>query len=159
VSNLILILVALTVLACILGLSLAALGLLMPALMPNKTQIARDYLRPNAFWMGLVHGLALLFLLSKADHRPLVGLLAVTWLIFALLCLALGLAAWVQHVGFLLWPEQPKGRRSLGSAAVMAWACAFPYVGQILGIGLLLAAYGAGLAGWTKKRSAGDAPV
>ena len=154
--NLLLLIFALASLACLIGLSLGALGLLLPALMPEKVQTTRQYLRLNSFWMGLGHGVALLFILSKADHRPLVGLLGVVWLVFALLCLALGLAAWVQHVGFLLWPEQPKARRSLGSALVLAWACAFPYLGQILGIGLLLTAYGAGLAGWTKKPAIQD---
>ena len=150
--NVLLLVITLGLLACLVGVSLSALGLLVPVLMPRRILTAREYLRRSSLWMGLGHGLALVFLLSKSEHRPLVKLVSVSWLLFALLCLVLGLAAWVQHVGFLLWPEQPKARRSLGSALVLAWACAFPYLGQVLGVCLLLTAYGAGLASFTKKR-------
>ena len=54
--NLLLLIFALASLACLIGLSLGALGLLLPALMPEKVQTTRQYLRLNSFWMGLGHG-------------------------------------------------------------------------------------------------------
>jgi len=151
VPNLLFAIALLALLACFLGLCLGALGLLLPALFPRRVETARQFLRLPSLGMGLAHGLILLLLLSRADHRPLVGLVAVLWLVFALFCLGLGAAAGIEQVGFLLWPEGPRLRRSLASALVVAWACAVPYVGQVLAVCLLLTAYGAGLGGWTRK--------
>lgn len=154
--NVLLAIVLLALLACFLGLSLGALGLLLPVLLPGRVETARQYLRVPSLWMGLAHGLLLLLLLSRAEHRPLVGLLGVIWLVFALFCLALGAAAGIEQVGFLLWPEGPRLRRSLGSALVVAWACAVPYLGQVLALCFLLTAYGAGLGGWTRRPRSSD---
>lgn len=139
-------------LAVFLGLSLGALSLLVPALLPRRVETSRLYFRTPALWMGLAHFLILLLVLSKAGHRPLMGVVGVLWIFFALTCLTLGLAAGIEQLGFLLWPELPRVRRNLASALVVAWACVLPYVGQLLGMGLLLTAYGAGLGGWTKKQ-------
>lgn len=139
-------------LAICLGLGLGALSLLVPALLPRRVETSRLYFRTPALWMGLAHLLILLLVLSKAGHRPLMGVVAMAWILFALICLMLGLAAGVEQLGFVLWPEVPRARRNLGSALVVTWACLLPYVGQVLGFGLLLTAYGAGLGGWTKKQ-------
>jgi len=145
----------LAVLACFLGLSLGALGLLLPALLPMRVETARQYLRVPSLWMGLAHALLLLFVVSHSAHRPLVGLAGLVWLLFAVFCLALGAAAGIEQVGFLLWPEGPRLRRTLSSALVVAWACAVPYLGQVLAICLILTAYGAGLGGWSRKSASG----
>lgn len=139
-------------LALPIGASLTGLGLLLPALLPERVRTARDYLRPGSVGMGFLHLLVLLILVTRSEGRPLVGLVSISWFVFAMLCIAIGLASWVQHVGSLLWPEVSKGRRTLGSAMVIAWACAFPLLGQVLGMGLIFGAYGAGLAAFTKKR-------
>lgn len=145
---------ALALWATVIGGSLAAISLLIPALTPRRVEVAREYLRPRAVGMGTFHALGLLFLLSRADGRPLVGLLGILWLALAVLCLLLGLSALVQQVGFLLFPDQNRLRRAVGSGLVVGWACAFPYLGQALGIALLVGAYAAGLAGWTRKPAA-----
>lgn len=139
-------------LAIFLGLSLGALSLLVPALLPRRVETSRLYFRSGSLWMGLAHFLILLLVLSKAGHRPLMGVVGVLWILFALTCLLLGAAAGIEQLGFLLWPELPRARRNLASGLVVAWACVLPYVGQVLGAGLLLTAYGSGLGGWTKKQ-------
>ena len=149
--DLLLLLVLAALLACFLGLSLGALGLLLPAVLPRRVETARGYLRTPSLWMGLAHLLMLLFVLGHSEGRPLVGLVGVLWIAFALGCLVLGAAAGIEQVGFLLWPETPRPRRTLSSALVVAWACAVPYLGQLLALCLLLTAYGAGLGGWTRK--------
>jgi len=146
--------VALALWASLIGASLAALSLLIPALTPRRVEVAREYLRPRALGLGTFHALGLLFLLSRSEGKPLVGLLGILWLALAMLCLMLGLSALVQQLGFLLFPEQNRLRRALGSAMVVGWACAFPYLGQALGVALLVGAYAAGLAGWTRKPAA-----
>ncbi|MFN8610529.1 MAG: hypothetical protein U0931_23520 [Vulcanimicrobiota bacterium] len=138
-------------LAVFLGLSMGALSLLVPALLPRRVETSRLYFRTPSLWMGLAHFLILLLVLSRAGHRPLMGVVGVLWIGFALICLMLGVAAGIEQLGFLLWPEMPRARRNLASALVVGWACVVPYLGQLLGFGLLLTAYGSGLGGWTKK--------
>ena len=150
--NLLLVMIFAALLAVFLGLSLGALSLLVPALLPRRVETSRVYFRTPSMWMGLAHFLVLLLVLSKAGHRPLMGLVGMLWIFFALTCLMLGLAAGVEQLGFLLWPELSRPRRNLASALVVGWACVVPYVGQVLGLGLLLTAYGSGLGGWTKKQ-------
>ena len=106
---------ALALWATVIGGSLAAISLLIPALTPRRVEVAREYLRPRAVGMGTFHALGLLFLLSRADGRPLVGLLGILWLALAVLCLLLGLSALVQQVGFLLFPDQNRLRRAVES--------------------------------------------
>lgn len=151
--ELLMLLVLVALLACFLGISLGALSLLLPAVLPRRVETARGYLRTPSLWMGLAHLLMLLFVLAHSDHRPLVGLVGVLWILFALGCLALGAAAGIEQVGFLLWPESPRPRRIVSTSLVVAWACAVPYLGQLLAVCLLLTAYGAGLGGWTRRPS------
>ena len=71
--NLLLLLVLAALLACFLGLSLGALGLLLPAVLPRRVESARGYLRTPSLWMGLAHLLMLLFVLGNSDNRTLIG--------------------------------------------------------------------------------------
>lgn len=144
-------LVALALLVVLLGLSLGALGLLAGAVFPQRVARAQNALRAASFRLGLLHGVGLLALLVASERRPLVGLVALVWLVFALLCLLLGLAALVRQVSLLLFPMLSRWRGHLAAAAILAWACAFPWVGWVLGVGLLVTAYAAGLAGWLHK--------
>jgi hypothetical protein len=152
VPNLLALLVFAGLLALFLGMSLGALSLLVPALLPRRVETSRLYFRTPSLWMGLAHFLILLLVLSRSGHRPLMGLVGILWIIFALTCLMLGAAAGIEQLGFLLWPELSRPRRNLASALVVGWACVVPYVGQLLGLALLLTAYGSGLGGWTKKQ-------
>ena len=149
--NILLALLALALLLSLLGASLGALGLILPQLMPRKMEAAQEYLQPAALRLGLLHSAGLLLLLSLASRRPLLGLLGILWLLLALGCLLLGVAAWVRVLGFRLFPELSPTRRCLGTGLLLCWACAFPYLGQLLGIGLLISGYAAGLAGWTQR--------
>lgn len=151
-------LLCLAVLVSMLGLSLGALALLLPQLMPRKLEVAQEYLQPAALRLGLLHSAGLLLLLSLADRRPLLGLLGVIWLLLSLFCLLLGLGAWVRVLAFRLFPELGPTRRCLGTGLLIGWACAFPYVGQLLGIGLLISAYAAGLAGWMQRGAVAAPP-
>lgn len=133
------------------GACLAALGLLFSAIMPTRQQVCRTFLTPAAFRLGTLHALGLVVLLALSSSRPLLGLLAVAWLIFFLVCALLGLSSWVGQIGFRLWPEAGPARRALGSGMVLSWACAVPYVGWLLALGLLSTAYGAGMMGWLRR--------
>jgi len=130
------------------GLGLGALGLLAPALSSARQQRSMQHLNASALKLGLMHTVGLLVLLGLAERRPLLGVIGILWLGVSALCLVFGLAAWVDLLGQRICPSLTTLRRSFISGQVLAWGCAFPYAGWLLGVGLLVMAYAAGLAGW-----------
>lgn len=135
----------------LLSVSLGALGGLVGALWPQRLARAQESWNGSSLLLGLVHTLALLVLLNVGEHRPLVKLISLAWLLVYLLASLLGVAALVRHLAWQLFPTLARPLALLAAGATVAWAIAFPFAGQVLGLGLLSTAYAAGLAGWMRK--------
>lgn len=142
-----------------LGLSLGAFSTLLRTLLVARVQRAQNYLGLAAFRLGLIHGAGLFLLLLVSNQRPLVGLFALLWLVFAVFAVGLGLAGLIERLGFALWPEANPVRRSLQTGLLVGWGCLLPWAGQLLGLGLILAAYGAGLSAWMREKKPRNPPL
>lgn len=134
----------LPLLATLIGLSLGALVSLLEILLGDRLSRSPAHFGIPALRLGLVHGLILLFLLRLAEGRPLPGVVALLWLLLGLVSISLGLAQWLTRLASTSWPDHSPIRARLQAGLLVSWACLFPWAGQLLGLLLLLTAYGTG---------------
>ena len=130
----------------LLTIALAAYFLVFGALFANrvdKTQRVINQTLGRSFWVGVVNflffGVILLILLTLLDGNRVPDFLRVilyvpTFILFAFLAavLSFGLAGMVNTIGERIFPDQSAWKKTLWGTAVLAFACALPFVGWFL---------------------------
>lgn len=128
----------------LLTISLAAYFLIIRALFPNrmaKTQRIINQMTGRSFLVGLVNFLffgviaIVLFSISDKTAGAIKAILTIpAFLITALLSvlLSFGLAGMVNVMGERILPEHSSLKKSIWGTAILAFACALPFVGWFL---------------------------
>ena len=103
--------------------------------------------------LGALHGVGLLVLAIVSRNHPLLGLLTLALIGFALTCLWMAIPALVQRLGERIVPGRSRLQGNFVGAFCLVWGCAIPYLGQALLLVLLLGTYATGLAGFLNRKS------
>jgi hypothetical protein len=147
------------------GTTLAALLVLLPVLLPERVQRAKQIVQNSpgrAFLIGLVNALffgVLIAIFAQGGDGG--GLLVAIILALALLTItAVGLAGLTQIVQERLYPDSGGVKVGLKTAGLLISAALFPLLGwAVLTPGLLLISLGAAIIALVRRKTADSAPL
>jgi hypothetical protein len=132
---------------------LGCLSLFGWVLWPGRARAAREVIevsRGRCLVVGLLHGVALIFMMGVAGRRGggagLLAALLLLWVVWQLLAALPGVLSWVgESIGSLAdRPQLDTARATVWGACVLAGMALIPWLGWALGIASLAAVCGAG---------------